>query len=177
MALEVSDTYDTGKPSGGGGGGAGLLCRYVTLGYLLLLFIYPLILPSIHVWEGHVELIAFASGHHPFPFTSSSPVYSNKDNSICRLHFSIVVFVGTDFNCFLKSIRRSIPMTVAVKLTSTRRCMTCSFFREVFYLFIEREIWVCASIVRSERLAHSFRTPLVILFRFPFSERSFKFRI
>lgn len=53
------------------------------------------------------------------------------DNFMCRSHF-LVQFRGHWFNCFLKSIRRSIPMTVAVKLTSTRRCMTCSFFRGVF---------------------------------------------
>lgn len=64
---------------------------------------------------------------------------------MCRSHFLVAfLFVGTDFNCFLKSIRRSIPMTVAVKLTSTRRCMTCSFFVTFFYAFIKREIWRCA---------------------------------
>lgn len=58
------------------------------------------------------------------------------DNFMCRWQFSAPFFVGTNFNCFLKSIRRSIPMTVAVKLTSTRRCMTCSFFGG-FFVFIE----------------------------------------
>lgn len=63
---------------------------------------------------------------------------------MCRSHFLVAfVFVGTDFNCFLNSIRRSIPMTVAVKLTSTRRCMTCSFFVG-FFVFIEREICLYA---------------------------------
>lgn len=58
---------------------------------------------------------------------------------MCRSHFLVAfLFVGTDFNCFLKSIRRSIPMTLAVKLTSTRRCMTCSFF-VTFFISLSRE--------------------------------------
>lgn len=71
-------------------------------------------------------------------------------------HFLVVLgFVSTDFNCFLKSIRRSIPMTVAVKLTSTRRCMTCSFFVAFFVFYQERDLAVCAAVIvlRGERFA------------------------
>lgn len=89
------------------------------------------------------------AGHHAEHRASrrSSAVYL-KDSCtkcdvfadfMCRSHFLVAfLFVGTDFNCFLKSIRRSIPMTVAVKLTSTRRCMTCSFF-VTFFMYLSRE--------------------------------------
>lgn len=94
---------------------------------------------------------------------------------MCRSHFLVAfVFVGTDFNCFLNSIRRSIPMTVAVKLTSTRRCMTCSFFVG-FFVFIEREICLyarrslCGAVRGSRRPAVLSNAPLVILFRHPFT--------
>lgn len=103
---------------------------------------------------------------------------------MCRSHFLVAfVFVGTDFNCFLKSIRRSIPMTVAVKLTSTRRCMTCSFF-VTFFMSLSRERSGCVRRghcaaqsahceTRQRFRAHYTRD----LFRFSFSESSFKFRI
>lgn len=75
------------------------------------------------------------------------------------------------FNCFLKSIRHSIPMTVSVKSTSTRRCMTCSFFVG-FFVFIEREIWrIRRSLCRWEA---AFPNTLVILFQISFTEYSFK---
>lgn len=77
---------------------------------------------------------------------------------MCRSHFLVAfLFVGTDFNCFLKSIRRSIPMTVAVKLTSTRRCMTCSFFVTFFISLSERDLAVCAAVIvpLSERFAET----------------------
>lgn len=79
-------------------------------------------------------------------------------DSMCRSHFLVAfLFVGTDFNCFLKSIRRSIPMTVAVKLTSTRRCMTCSFFVTFFISLSERDLAVCAAVIvpLSERFAET----------------------
>lgn len=68
---------------------------------------------------------------------------------MCRWHFSVVLFMCTDFNCFLKSIRRSIPTTGAVKSTSTRRFMTCNFSLR-FLRLSQREIWPVAVICRRE---------------------------
>lgn len=74
-------------------------------------------------------------------------------------YFFIVRFVSTDFNCFLKSIRRSIPMTVSVKLTSTRRCMTCSFLVGFFVFYQERDLAICAAVIVRQWEAR--RDPLV----------------
>lgn len=85
-------------------------------------------------------------------------------NFMYQSHFLVAfIFVGTDFNCFLKSIRRSIPMTVAVKLTRTRRCMTCSFFVTFFYVYRERDLAVCAAVIvllseRFDETRQRFRT-------------------
>lgn len=74
-------------------------------------------------------------------------------------HFFIVRSMSTDFNCFLKSIRRSIPMTVSVKLTSTRRCMTCSFLVGFFVFYQERDLAICVAVIVRQWEAR--RDPLV----------------
>lgn len=105
------------------------------LSVIFFCFLSPPAARFVELFEEHREADLTESKYLKDSFTKRDVFV----DFMCRSHFLVAfVFVGTDFNCFLKSIRRSIPMTVAVKLTSTRRCMTCSFF-VAFFVFIKRE--------------------------------------